>query len=342
MEIHRKIVELAETQHPFAVVQILQTQGSAPLKTGAKAIVECDGRLWGTVGGGSVEAEAQRRAMEACVSGQVWVFEFDLHGQHRRDQEPVCGGTMRLLINPLASQQIDIFRQIADTLQNRQRGILLTRVTADSPTDLSLTWIPEQVVSEYKRFPGRNRLLSCLQGETPEWFTDQATQTEILAEPILPRPHLIIAGGGHVGLALARQAVLVDFEVTVVDDREEFIHAGSRIPGIHTCCGDMAMEVARLADAPDTYIVIVTRGHQHDAEVLEACLPLPVTYLGMIGSKRKIAVLRRDFIESGLTTAAEFDRIHAPIGLDIGSVTAAEIGASIVAQLIAVRRQGSS
>jgi xanthine dehydrogenase accessory factor len=249
---------------------------------------------------------------------------------------------MRLLVNPLASQRMDIFRQIADSLQNRQRGILLTRMTAGSHTDVSLTWIPEPAVGGYRGFPEGDRLLSCLQGETPVLSADPDSQVEILAEPILPRPHLVIAGGGHVGQALARQAVLVDFEVTVVDDRAEFTRAAGRIPGVHACCGDMAADVARLADAPDTYIVIVTRGHRHDAEVLEACLPHPVTYIGMIGSKRKIAVLRRDFIASGLATAAQLDRLHAPIGIDIGSVTAAEIGASIVAQLIAVRRRGAS
>ena len=90
-----------------------------------------------------------------------------------------------------------------------------------------------------------------------------------------------------------------------------------------------------------TYVVIVTRGHQFDAEALEVCIRRPAAYVGMIGSKRKVALIRQSLLASGKATAEEFDRVHAPIGLAIGSVTAAEIAASIVAQLIAVRRQGS-
>jgi xanthine dehydrogenase accessory factor len=102
----------------------------------------------------------------------------------------------------------------------------------------------------------------------------------------------------------------------------------------------MAGAMTNLDLTADTFIVIVTRGHQHDAQVLEACVNRAAGYIGMIGSRRKIAVIRRDMIESGITTEAGFDRVYAPIGLDIGSVTASEIAASIVAQLILVRRKG--
>ena len=87
--------------------------------------------------------------------------------------------------------------------------------------------------------------------------------------------------------------------------------------------------------------MVVTRGHKHDAEALEACIHRPAAYIGMIGSKRKVALMRKDFIETGLATEAEFNRVFAPIGLDIGAVTVPEIAASVTAQLIAVRRKGS-
>jgi xanthine dehydrogenase accessory factor len=91
----------------------------------------------------------------------------------------------------------------------------------------------------------------------------------------------------------------------------------------------------------DSYVVLVTRGHRHDAQALAACIHRPLAYLGMIGSRRKAALIRRQFLESGLATAAEFDRVRAPIGLQIGAVTVPEIAVSIVAQLIAVRRRAS-
>ena len=89
----------------------------------------------------------------------------------------------------------------------------------------------------------------------------------------------------------------------------------------------------------NTYVVIVTRGHEKDAEALAACVRRPAAYLGMIGSRRKVALMRKDFLESGRATAEEFDRVYAPIGLDIGAITVPEIAASIVAQLISVRRR---
>jgi xanthine dehydrogenase accessory factor len=122
----------------------------------------------------------------------------------------------------------------------------------------------------------------------------------------------------------------------------EFTAAGLFSEGATTCCGQVDEEIGRLTIGDDTYIVIVTRGHQHDAEALAACLKKPAAYIGMIGSRRKVEMMRKEFVNSGLATAAEFDRVYAPIGLDIGSVTVPEIAASIVAQLIAVRRKGAA
>jgi len=105
--------------------------------------------------------------------------------------------------------------------------------------------------------------------------------------------------------------------------------------------GDIPKLITAQPIAADTYIVIVTRGHKLDAESLEACIHTPATYIGMIGSKRKVALIRKNFIESGVASEEEFDRVHAPIGLDIGAVTVPEIAAIITAQLIAVRRKGN-
>jgi xanthine dehydrogenase accessory factor len=151
---------------------------------------------------------------------------------------------------------------------------------------------------------------------------------------------LLIVGGGHVGQAVALQASLIGFDVVVIDDRPEFADPALFPEGVTTLCGDIEKEVADFPVADDTYIVVVTRGHKHDAEALQACIHSPAAYIGMIGSRRKVALIRKSFIESGLATEEELDRVFAPIGLDIGSVTVPEIATSIAAQLIAVRRKG--
>ena len=151
---------------------------------------------------------------------------------------------------------------------------------------------------------------------------------------------LLIIGGGHVGQALAQQAVFNGFEVTVIDDREAFTEAGLFPEGVNTRCGDVPSEVKTFPMAKDVYVVVATRGHRHDAEALEACIHAPDAYIGMIGSRRKVAMIRQRLIASQSASEAEFDRVFAPVGVDIGAVTVPEIATSIMAQLIAVRRKG--
>ncbi|MHB8902055.1 MAG: XdhC family protein, partial [Thermoguttaceae bacterium] len=165
---------------------------------------------------------------------------------------------------------------------------------------------------------------------------------EVFLEPVVPRPLLVVVGAGHVGQAVAWQAETVGFDVVVVDDRQELLQADRFPRGTATRCGPMAAVVDSLPLTHRSFVVIVTRGHQHDGEVLAACLQKPSAYIGMIGSRRKVAQMRRDFLQSGLATAEAFDRVYAPIGLDIGATTVPEIATSIVAQLIALRRRGSA
>jgi xanthine dehydrogenase accessory factor len=162
---------------------------------------------------------------------------------------------------------------------------------------------------------------------------------EVFVEPVLPHPRLVIAGGGHVGQAVALEAFRVGFDVTVIDDRPEFAAAALFPPGVSAVCGPVPAQIAAYGLDDDSYVVLVTRGHRHDAEALERCIHRRLAYLGMIGSRRKVALLREKFLETGLATAEEFDRVRAPIGLEIGAVTVPEIAVSIVAQLIAVRRR---
>jgi xanthine dehydrogenase accessory factor len=130
---------------------------------------------------------------------------------------------------------------------------------------------------------------------------------------------------------------LLGFHVTVIDDRAEFTDPSLFPAGVETTTGDPAEELESCLVDEDTYIVIVTRGHQHDAAALRACLGAPAAYIGMIGSRRKAALVRRDLLASGMPTD-ELARVHCPVGLDIGAETVAEIAVSIAAQLVAVRR----
>jgi len=344
-DIHRKVVELAERGHFFAVALVLKAEGSTPRKAGVKAVIDENGRIWGTVGGGQVEAECQRRAVEACKSKRPVVFDIHLEGAATTDETPICGGTMRILIDPRAARNRAAYAEAAEALQKRERGVLLTVMRTAAETEVAAQWFPENAIPSDAAFPGTDAIRECLASEMPQLFVEDtgesAARLEVFVEPVIPKPLLLIVGGGHIGQALALQATLIGFDVTVIDDRPEFSNTVLFPDGVTTRCGDIPKEVAGFPVNKETYIVIVTRGHKHDAEALKACIHRPAAYIGMIGSKRKVALLRRDFIETGLATEEEFNRVFAPIGLDIGAVTVPEIATSIAAQLIAVRRKGA-
>lgn len=150
-------------------------------------------------------------------------------------------------------------------------------------------------------------------------------------------PKLVIVGGGHIGRILARMMVAMDFRVTVLDDRPMFANKDRFPPPIACVEGDIATTLKEWAIDANTYVVIVTRGHRHDEAALRSVLSSPARYLGMIGSRRKIQVVYDDLRHEG-ALEDQLARVHAPIGLNIGAVTAEEIALSIAAELVSVRR----
>jgi xanthine dehydrogenase accessory factor len=343
-DICQTIVEFIDGGEVFAVALVLKAEGSTPRKAGVRAVIDRDGKIYGTLGGGLVEAEAQRQAVEACQSKQPVVFDMELYGPDRTADVPICGGSMQILINPTAAKDRESYAGMAKALRNRQHGVMITTISTATQTETHAQWFTQKSTPSDAPFPGADNIRSCIEHETPQLFVELgggANPTlEVLVEPVIPRPLLLIAGGGHIGQALALQASLVGFDVAVIDDRAEFTEPALYPEGITTYCGDIPKKIAALSVGNDTYVVVVTRGHKLDSEALEACIHAPVAYVGMIGSRRKVALIRKNFIESGIATAEQFDSVFTPIGLDIGAVTVPEIAASITAELIAVRRKG--
>jgi xanthine dehydrogenase accessory factor len=337
MNIHRKAAELADAGSDFVLALILATEGSTPRKAGVKAIVDRQGVIFGTLGGGYVEIEVQRLAAEACGGGRPAVLDFNLDDVHATNDGPICGGTVRVLIDPTAAKDSAAYAQAADAIESRKRGALVTTADGADETEVTVQWIEADAVGDYTDFPGAGSVEACLVRETPELFSQAGV--EAFVEPVIPHPLLLIAGGGHISQALAPLAVGLGFDVTVLDDRPEFTAPSLFGESVATRCGAVPDELVRIGLGADTYVVIVTRSHKHDAEALEACVKSDAAYVGMIGSMRKVALINESFIESGLATEAELARVLAPIGLDIGAVTVEEIATSIAAQLVAVRRK---
>ena len=159
----------------------------------------------------------------------------------------------------------------------------------------------------------------------------------VLVEPILGKPRLVVFGAGHVGARVAEAAAFAGWRVTVADDRADFADA-RRLPfadSVILCDFHDVLGAAPLN--AETYVVIATRGHQHDALALSEWIHFPFAFLGLIGSRRKARIIREQFLRQKLATAEQFDRVACPVGLDIAAVGTHEIAVSIIAQLIQQR-----
>jgi xanthine dehydrogenase accessory factor len=161
-------------------------------------------------------------------------------------------------------------------------------------------------------------------------------QMDVYIEPIEPSPELYVVGAGHVGYHLARLAHDVGFRVHVVDDREKFANRERFPNATEVVAEDIPTWIERTKIPPHAYVVIVTRGHTNDLEALRALAPRDLRYLGLIGSRAKVARIY-DALTADQMPAGLLRNVHAPIGLDIGAVTPQEIAVSILSELIAVK-----
>lgn len=153
-------------------------------------------------------------------------------------------------------------------------------------------------------------------------------------EPIGVKPRLYVVGAGHIGQALAKIGKIIGFRVIVVDDRQEFANREKFPDADEILIMDYNKVAEEIEVDQSSYIVIVTRGHQHDKEVLRALIRSKAKYIGMIGSKRKVKEISQTMLDEGIEKEL-LDSVYAPIGLDIGAQTSSEIAVSIVAEIVA-------
>ncbi len=336
-----KIVELLASGEGLVLATVVETEGSTPQVAGASAVFTAAGLAAGTVGGGVLEARTQAIAGIALRDGRSRLLRFRLDADPADKEGAICGGRASVLVEPLAGGRAEVFGEISKALRAGASGVLaslVVRVEGDE-VDVRREWLPDGRIPHGSPLAAAGLAESTARGALApgQPRVHRLEKGFVFLEPVRPLPRLVIAGAGHVGRALAHLARLLDFHVTVIDDRAEFANRDN-VPDADTLVvGDIASSVRAVPDSPDNYFVVVTRGHERDAETLRACLGRPAAYVGMIGSKSKVETIRREFLEREWATEDEWDRVHAPIGLEIGSKTVEEIAVSIAAQLVQVR-----
>jgi xanthine dehydrogenase accessory factor len=260
--------------------------------------------MLGTLGGGCLEAEIRRRARQALVSGQPEIFDLTLDHDFGWDDGLICGGTVFGLILPHAAEAAGIWSALARRDQTRSWGVR---------EDFSIAWAEE--------------------GGQAGW---------LYRETISPPLALWIAGSGHIAQAVAPLALALDFDVTVFDDRPELANEEHFPEGVHLRVGNWGELLETPLPAQPALGLIVTRGHQHDANVLAEWIHKPFLFLGMIGSKRKSRMIREGFLRRKIATAEELARVASPVGIDIGASSVQEIAVSILAQYVQKRAEHGS
>jgi len=347
MEIYPEVCRRLERQEPVVLATIIDAEGATPQVPGASALFGERGLLVGTLGGGILEADAGTKARLCLKTGDSLFYRFDLQGEDAAAGAPICGGFVWILIDGSPGKKRETWRRLADALQGRRGGVLATQILRrdEDQVEVERVWLDEgmpdlDVGSSLRRFT-REMTQAKRQGQPvvlqEQGVLSKSGQAITFLQPITPSPRLLILGAGHIGKALARQAARLDFEVTVIDDRAEFACRERFQEGAALLVGGIERAVQEYPISSDTYIVIVTRGHSYDAEALRACIRSPSAYIGMVGSRNKVALMRERFLREGWASSQEWDRVHTPIGLKIGSRTVEEIAVSIAAELIQVR-----
>lgn len=331
-------LHLLETGQSFALSTVLSHKGSTPRSAGSKMITLPD-RIVGTIGGGGVEGEVVSIARSQVLGdGGSVVKTYDLTKRDSSAGSFVCGGIFEILttrIDP-SDEMLELWNTLRDAELSPQSTWLFILI----PDDISeeSAYLCANVKGNLIGNVPNNKKLRDLMTQTPESVSLQSEDLgyRVFAESIRSLDTLYVFGGGHVALETARIAVGLEFRVIILDDREEFANE-ARFPNCETIVLESFGAIPELPTT-DSYILIVTRGHIHDEEVLEWALNQDSYYLGMMGSRTKRDTIYKQLIAKG-ATSDQLTKVHCPIGIDIGAETPQELAVSIVAELISVQKE---
>ncbi len=326
------MIQTLEQHQALILVSILASSGSTPRGAGAMMLVFEDGHAEGTIGGGAVEYAAQKHARELLDKKESDTVGYSLKKDDVANLGMVCGGDVKVFFQYLkGEQQLPLLYQMRKACAANENAWMIRRFEGHKVTAMAL----------YNKGG-----LSCGEGIQEEEIRDllkpeavyKEGEVSWYAEPISQSGHVYVFGGGHVSSELVPVLAHVGFSVVVFEDREEFADP-ERFSGVaETILGDFTKIGEKITFTEQDYVVIMTRGHQADFEVLAQVLKLPLSYIGCIGSRKKIAVTKERLTALGYPENI-YDRVHSPIGLSIGAETPAEIAISIAGEMIQHRAQ---
>ncbi|MBC78768.1 MAG: hypothetical protein CL745_04090 [Chloroflexi bacterium] len=332
----------------FVISTVTRTQGSTPQKPGAKLLVREDGSGVGTLGGGCVEGDIWFASSEKIKREEsAEVRPYELNEDLAAKDGLVCGGTMHFMIDPIDNKlEFEFFLDEIKKAYNGDKPVALVQVLESKKKEeiskkilikedgsksgqLISEEIDEKLVKESRDLLalGKNKTLA---------FDERLFYLEAFTTP----PKLLIAGGGHVSKAIANLAKPLGFELNIFDDRDEFANK-ERFPEADD------VKVASYGEGFDkfdvnanTFIIIATRGHRQDDTATKAALNTNASYVGLLGSKRKTILIIEKLLSEGIDEHT-FNKLKAPVGINIGARTPEEIAISIISEILSFRLGGN-
>ena len=313
-----KILNHLKDKKELIMITIIKRDGSAPRGVGAKMWLTDNGVVEGTIGGGKIEYLALQTAKDLLQKKESKVAKYHLGNEEAATIGMICGGDIWLSYHYLSSDikgQQEVFQQIVDAQENNENIWLMIKTSA-------YTGCYIEIMREGGSQPTFMKLRSDV------FYT----------EPILKAGTVYIFGGGHVSKKLTPLLGSLGFSCVVYDDREEYANQQEFPSADKVICEEFA-EIEKFVELKaEDYMIAMTRGHLHDLIVQSWALKAQPRYIGVIGSRKKVAFATKELLKQGFS-AEVIASCHSPIGLDIGADTPEEIAVSVAAELIAARYQ---
>jgi xanthine dehydrogenase accessory factor len=332
---------------PVILISIMNLQGSTPRHEGTQMAVGMDHKTYGTIGGSLIEAAAIQESKNVFNDQKSKVFSFELTGKDTEAPGMICGGTTEILLDyiPPTAANREFSKQWCDAVKKDKDFYIITHFKGSRETFQVLGHIIYQPESDI--FVSTSLVTEDSDKLKKELLTISSStvlhlnDTQVLVEYVRKLKTIYCFGAGHVAVPTVHIAAMVGFRVIVIDDRPEYANP-DRFPGANETIAtiDFNHALDRFEIDEDSYIVIFTRSHQYDRIVLEQALKTSAGYIGMISSKRKRQAIFEALMANGVKKE-QLDRVHSPIGIDIGGETPQEIAVSIIAELIQVRSRQS-
>ena len=306
------IEEQLKMGKPCLLATIIASTGSTPRSSGAYMVVGEAGRIYGTIGGGSLEYNVILQGQEQIAQQKNFIYEYTLTMEGSAELGMICGGTCTILYQYLSTDDLPLIQDALGIMESKEQYWLLLPVLEGKL----------QILQGASEIQGNGLI--------------EIDGTQYYAERFNFDGKVYIFGGGHLAQEVVPVLSHLSFRCVVLDDREEFSKPELFTGAEEVLCVDFKDLANAVQITKNDYVAVMTRGHLHDADVEHFVLKTPAHYIGVVGSRRK-AKLTRETLRSEGFSDEQLDRIITPIGLEIGSETPAEIAISIAAQFIQVR-----